>query len=341
MRHACLAVGLSLWCALAGALEIEDRRLLPGTGTRVLRVLSTVDLAVFAPYLDAFHADAPAVTLDYTVLSSVELHRAIGSGAAYDLAISSATDLQFQLVNDGLARGHRSAATEALPPWARWRDLIFAFATEPAVVVVSTARFGGLPLPGTRQDLIETLRAHPERFRDAIGTYDVRESGLGYLLATREARATDAYWRLLEVMGRLEPRLYCCSGQMIDDVAAGRLALAYNVLGSYAAERLEDVSGGRVQVLRMSDYSNAIVRTAIVPAAAPSPDLAGRFLDRLLRSGLREGAAGWPLPPLGEPAAPGGGGAAAIRLGPALMVHLDPLNRRAFLAEWEDALYQR
>lgn len=341
MRHACLAIVLSLWAGVCAALEVEEQRLYPGTGDRVLRILSTADLTVFDPFLTAFHRANPQVTVEYVVASSANLHRAIRNGATFDLAISSAMDLQFQLVNDGFARSHRSAMTEALPDWARWRDLIFAFTTEPAVVVISTDRFKGLPVPGTRQDLIAVLRDNPDRFRGRVGTYDLRDSGLGYLFATQEARATDAYWRLAEVMGRLTPRLYCCSGQMIDDVASGKLALAYNVLGSYAAERLADRSGGRLQILRMTDFANVILRTALVPATAPEPQLAGRFLDMLLETGMRDAPGAWPLPPLEDSADGAGAGFGPIRLGPALMVYLDPLNRRAFLEEWQNAIDQQ
>jgi iron(III) transport system substrate-binding protein len=340
MRLACLAVVLSLWPALAAALEIEQQRRYEGTGDTLLRILSTADLEVFQPYLDAFHDTNPQVTLDYTVVSSADLHRAIRDGAAYDLAISSAMDLQFQLVNDGFARSHRSAMTEALPDWARWRDLIFAFTAEPAVVVISAEQFAELSLPATRQDLISILRDNPGRFAGRVGTYDVRDSGLGYLFATQEARATDAYWRLAEVMGRLEPRLYCCSGQMIDDVANGRLAVAYNVLGSYAAERLARDSDGRIRILRMTDFSNVILRTAIIPATAEETLLAGRFIDTLLATGLRDAPGDWPLPPLDDTPDTDGAGFGPIRLGPALMVYLDTLNRRAFLEEWTNAIEQ-
>jgi len=341
MRLAGLAVVLTVCATLVSALEIEDHRRFEGTGEQTLRVLSTADLEVFAPFLEAFHAANPQITLDYTVASSAELHRAIRGGAGFDVAISSAMDLQFQLANDGFARGHNSPVTDALPDWARWRDRIFAFTTEPAVVIISTERFAGLPVPETRQELIAILRDNPDRFQGAVGTYDVRESGLGYLFATQEARATDAYWRLSEVMGRLDPQLYCCSVQMIDDVADGRLALAYNVLGSYTAERLARASRGRVQIVRMTDFSNVILRTAIIPSVAEETQYAGRFIDSLITAGLRDVPGDWPLPPLRETSEHARGGFGPIRLGPALMVYLDPLNRRVFLQEWENAIEQQ
>ena len=340
MRLACLAICLSLWGALVHALEIESRQQYPGTGEDVLRIISTADLDVFEPYLRAYQAARPQVSLDYTVVSSAELHRAMRDGAVFDLAISSAMDLQFQLVNDGFAQSYRSDTTNSLPDWARWRDQIFAFTTEPAVVVLSTERFHGLPFPETRQELVALLRDNAEQFQGAIGTYDIRESGLGYLFATQEARSTDTYWRLSEVMGRLDPQLFCCSGQMIDQVASGQLALAYNVLGSYAADKLARASGGKLEIIRMRDFANVMLRTAIVPANAEQAELAGAMIDMLVELGLRDTAGDWPLPPLQQTVGVGGADFGPIRLGPALMVYLDPLNRRAFRTEWENAMEQ-
>ncbi|WP_420326041.1 hypothetical protein [Mameliella sp.] len=141
-------------------------------------------------------------------------------------------------------------------------------------------------------------------------------------------------------MGRLDPQFYCCSGQMIDDVTDGRLALAYNVLGSYAADRLAQESGGEVQILRMQDFDNVMLRTALIPEAAEEPAVAGAFIDLLTKLGMRETNGDWPLPPLSQNTDLRSTGFGPIRLGPALMVYLDPLNRRSFLSEWEDAWEQ-
>lgn len=342
MRYLGLAFGLILWAVSAAtALDIEEHRLFPGTGDRVLRVLSTTDLDLFAPYIRGFQAVRPEISVDYTVVSSTELHRAIREGAQFDLAISSAMDLQFQLANDGFAQPYRSDAIQNLPDWARWRDLIFAFTAEPAVVVINTDRVAGLDLPATRQDLIELLRDNPDHFAGAVGTYDVRDSGLGYLFATQDGRATDAYWRLNEVMGRLGPQLYCCSSQMIDDVGSGRLALAYNVLGSYAADRLAAEEGGRMQILQMQDFTNFMLRTALIPTTTQDIEAAGAMIDLLTRLGMRDLPGDWLLPSLNLAGPFESSVFGPIRLGPALMVYLDPLNRRTFLTEWESAMEQK
>lgn len=338
-----LVTGLLLATLLAGAaaaqnFEIENRREYPGTGPTVLRVISTADLDVFEPFLARFQAENPQVGIDYVVASSAEVHRAVRGGAAFDLVLSSAMDLQFTLANDGIAQTYSSSVTQALPDWARWNDRLFAFTAEPAVVVINDALFNGLPLPRTRAELVTLLRENPDRFAGRLGTYDLRISGLGYLFATQEARSSDAYWRLTEVMGRLDTRLYCCSGQMIDDVASGELALAYNVLGSYAAQRLTRVEG--LSVLPLEDFANVMLRTALIPATATEVAAAGAMLDALLREGMGQSAALPVLPPLQTRGEADSSPFGPIRLGPALMVYLDRLNRESFLAAWGAAMEQ-
>ncbi|MCB1509155.1 MAG: ABC transporter substrate-binding protein [Hyphomicrobiaceae bacterium] len=331
-------LALLVWAAPARAFEIEDHKAYPGTGGIMIAIISTADLAVFEPFILRFQSVHPEIGIDYSVASSAETHRAIVEGAAFDVVISSAMDLQFQLVNDGLARPFRSEVTGALPDWARWRDLLFAFTAEPAVAVISRARFEGMERPRTRQELIALLRARPEAFQDAVGTYDVRVSGLGYLFATQEARNSDTYWRLSELMGRLGVELYCCSAQMIDDVASGRLALAYNVLGSYAAERI--AHDDRLEILTLEDYATVMLRSVLIPAQAREVAAAEIFVDALLREGLRDSPGSWGLPPLREADEPEATAYGPIRLGPALLVYLDRLNREAFIAEWADAMVQ-
>ncbi len=344
MRHlvpAAVSLALALFWSAAQAFEIETVTDFPGSqGGPVLRVISTADTDLFTPIVLAFQKDNPEVTVSYTTVSSGQLMRAIArEGAVFDVAISSAMDLQTKLANDGFTRAHRSAATALVPPWGKWRDHVFAFTQEPAAVVISPAAFAGLEIPRSREQIIAILRAHPDRFRGRIGTYDVRASGLGYLFATQDSRSSETFWRLAEVMGGLGARLYCCSSDMIEDVAAGRLALAYNVLGSYAAARRD--LAGRIEIIEPRDFTTVMLRSALIPANAPAPALAGRFIDHLLRlSWGKADPSAYPFPPIDTQ--PGGDNPALrpIRLGPGLLVYLDDLKRRRFLRAWEAAMVQ-
>jgi iron(III) transport system substrate-binding protein len=336
-----LIVAIMLLAAPATAFEIEGEELFTsGSGTTTIRVVSTADLEIFGPLIEAFQVKNPDIDVHYTLVGSSDLMRALyDEGAQFDVAISSAMDLQTKLANDGLARTYRSAQTNALPDWARWRDQVFSFTQEPAVLIVSLKSLEGLPMPANRQDLIALLRDNPDRFDGRIGTYDVRQSGLGYLFATQDSRNSDSFWRLTEVMGRLDARLYCCSGEMIADVAGGKLALAYNVLGSYATAHLEDDSG--LDVVYLEDYSTVMLRTALIPATVEHFPEAGVFIDFLTAIDTRPLIAQLTgLPPLDPEAIADHSAFRPIRLGPGLLVYLDQIKRKTFLKEWISAIDQ-
>lgn len=341
MRHAVLALALVVIGAARAALgfEIEEERLFPASGNGPeLSILSTADTFVFAPLIEAYQARNPGVAVRYVVAGSQAVFAAINDeGARFDLVISSAMDLQMKLANDGFAAPHR--AVEPVPAWARWQDRLYAFTQEPVVLLVARPALTGLPMPRSRRDLIALLRDHPERFAGRIGTYDPRLSGAGYLFATQEARQSDSYWRLAEVMGATRPRLYTNTNQMIADLQAGRLAMAYNVLGSYAEPRL--APDGPDTVIELEDYTLTLLRTAFVPQNAVRPELGHAFLTFLLSTGGRavfRNETG--LPPVDDAQLAENPHRRPIRLDPGLLVYLDAQKRRRFLEEWTAAFVQ-
>lgn len=337
MRHALIAIGLMIWASFASAFEIEEETLFPG-GAATLSIISTTDTEAFAPLIAAFQGQNPNVAIRYTVASSQDVASALTEGVPFDLAVSSAMDLQLKLANDGFARSHVSSETAALPVWAKWRDQLFAFAQEPVVIIASRAAFEGGPVPQTRTALIERLRSDPDRFSGRIGTYDPTRSGAGYLFATQDARQSDTSWRLAEVVGGLHPQLYTASGDMIAGVQRGELVLAYNVLGSYATARL---TGEDVVIIEAADFTHVLLRTALIPRTAERADLGARFLDFLLSDAgqlLVEEKTG--LPRINEAALAAGPHLRPIRLDPGLLVFVDPLMRRRFLNEWTAAVVQ-
>ena len=337
-RRLFAALASIVFAAQVAAFEIESETDLPvANPTDTLRILSTADTQFFLPAIRSFQTAHPGVAIRYVTASSTEVVRAIEEGASFDLVVSSAMDLQTKLANDGYAAPIDSSATQRVPDWAKWRNSVFAFTQEPATLVLSADAFQGLALPAHRQDLIETLRNNPERFMQRIGTYDIRDSGLGYLFATQDSRTSETFWRLTEVIGALSPRLYCCSSDMIDDVSSGKIAFAYNVLGSYA--RARSVSDPGLIIIEPSDYTSTMQRSILMLRDADAPDAAVRFVNHLLAetwdsNGIMRDVLTLPAPE---------GNAAnrqPIRLGPGLLVFLDQLKRAQFLESWENAVVQ-
>ncbi|MDC0736881.1 ABC transporter substrate-binding protein [Cognatishimia sp. SS12] len=345
MRY--LAICLSALCSAIlisfplQAYEIEGQhRFGPDDANRVLRIISTADVDILEPLMTLYLKGQPDVAIDYTLVSSGELMTAIADeGAQFDLALSSAMDLQIKLANDGFSAVHESSATDLVPEWGNWRNHVFAFSQEEASIVVSPQAFAGLPMPRDRQELINILRRHPERFAGRVATYDLRQSGTGYLFATQDARTTETFWRLMEVMGSLDAQLFCCSGVMIEAVSRGDLAVAYNVLGSYARAR-EDLADS-IAVIDPADITSMMLRTAILLKGANEDALARSFIDHLLRSAW--GADTVPEYPFYKWHLDRSEAAAAtkpIRLGPGLLVFLDAQKRKRFLRAWLAAIKQ-
>jgi iron(III) transport system substrate-binding protein len=318
------------------AQEWEDQQLFnEDAPNQPLRIISSTDTSLFAPIIADFVAQNADISVEYLVTGTADIDQIFRANpGAYDLVISSAMDLQLKLANDGLARRLPDVVH---PSWAQWRQSLFAFTSEPAAIVINKNAFAGQAIPQTRQELIEAMRDAPETFRGRVGTYDIRQSGLGYLFATQDARASETYWRLMEVLGALEVRLYCCSGDMIDDLANGDIAVAYNVLGSYATARAE--SRDKLEIVLPSDFPTTMMRTAMVSIVAPQPDPATAFIQHLIALQSRTDRGAFQLPPLN--AQSNDIERATIALEPALMTFLDTLKRRRFLAEWENAVIQK
>jgi iron(III) transport system substrate-binding protein len=326
-----------------------------GVATSTLTLYSTTDTVVFEPVIADFQAQHPGVAVRYEELDAGDLYerhlaerRAQLPGA--DLLLSSAMDLQVKLVNDGYAAPHRSANARALPGWARWRDEAFGFTFEPAVMVFNRAAMAGRAVPRSRAELLQSLVRERDFWRDRVGTYDIARSSVGYLLASQDARLSSEFGALLEALGTLGLRTGQRTADLLDRVARGELAMAYNLLGSYALTRVD--AGAPLEIVHPDDYTLAVTRTAVIPASATQPGAAHRFLEYLLSlRGQRTLAARSRLPAvrpeLAAAAGPPGvaearvGALRPIPLGPGLLVYLDQQKRRRMLATWQDVVGPR
>ncbi|NVK41148.1 MAG: ABC transporter substrate-binding protein [Oceanospirillaceae bacterium] len=313
-------------------------------------IYSATDLPAIRPVLEAFRTANPDLALEYREFNTMELHERIESldDEGYpDLVISSAMDLQVRLVNDGFARPFDDPVLDELPAWANWRNEAFGFTYEPVVFVYNKAAFAGRPLPTTHEDLATALRSDGDFFQHRVGSYDVRSSGVGYLVATQDEVTSSLSGRLKESLGRAFTRVYCCTSQLLDAIADGDLVLGYNLLGSYALARAQ--RDPRLGVIVPEDYALVVSRVAFITKKAPNPRGAERFLRYLLSyQGQQVIADNGELIAL-HPRATGPYSITALTreqlpnfhpivLGPALMVYLDQSKRRRFISEWQNAL---
>lgn len=326
----------------------------PQTESGRLTVYSTTDLAAIKPLIADFQLVWSDVSIDYIEYLTNELNALAAEACRRqeplgDLLLSSSVDQLVKLANDGCATAHSSPETARVASWANWRDEVFGFTYEPAVFVYNTSKVPPADVPRTHVELADLLREKLDTYRGRVGTYDIRLSGIGYLLAFNDARQTTAvFGRLLESMARASAVARCCTGEILEEVAKGNLYIGYNMLGSYAYDAALRHPQLRVVVPR--DYTLVLSRGALIPKGARQADLGARFLDYLLsergQSVAKANAfyftesGGLPPDVDGPQNLKESGIAQPIRIGPGLLAVQDRAQRQRFIEDWSQSLIE-
>ncbi|MDB3935289.1 ABC transporter substrate-binding protein [Granulosicoccus sp.] len=346
LSRRCLA--LIIVCLPVHVLAQEDVRYFgPEDADQSLLIRGNTDIDAFAPVMQAFVDIRDDLRMRYEQWGSNALYEKSDDechhpGADADLLISSAIDQQVKLVNDGCAQAHRSVYTRRLPDHANWRDELFGITREPAVMVYNREELSDDEVPLSRFDLIDRLRPNDSRFAGRVATYDIEQSGLGYLFAFADSQQASTYGALLEAFGRTRAVATCCSAELIDAVAEGRFLVAYNVLGSYALARAD--IDPRIGVVAPQDYTLILSRAAMISKDAQHVATARAFLDFLLsdhgRSVLAESHLIAEIDDTDNVSLISDLGDATvlrpIPLSPTLLVGLDRMKRELFVRQWRE-----
>lgn len=337
---------MSLW--LTSVLPVMAQEMVRVFGAaapaQIFVLRSTTDIAVFGPVVEDFLSTRPGLQVRYEQWGSNELYRLSRQDCredrqGADVVISSGVHQMVKLVNEACAWSYSSRLTAQLPAALRWRDELWGITREPAVMVYNRDLVPAGDIPLTRFDLLDLLRPAETPYAGRVATYDIEQSGLGYLFAFADAQEASTFGALQESLGRSGAVSTCCSADIIQSVAEGDYLIAYNVLGSYAQgyQQRDD----RIGIVLPSDYTLVLSRALMIPKTAANKGAAEQFLDYLLspegtlalRTALLisplletdEGNEGEVLSPTAL---------RPISLSPALMVALDALTRETFLRRW-------
>jgi iron(III) transport system substrate-binding protein len=345
-----IAVTSTLLCAIAAAPAVETTTRFEAVGVRTseLVIASVTDLDFMRPLILAFQDSNPGVAVSYIEDTSNSLDASMSQSCEdrvfhADLVISSSIAQQVRLVNGGCAAQIASPVLATLPAWAQWRGELVGLTYEPAVIVYNKAAFAADGPPLSRFDLIDLMR-QSDRLTGRIATYDIEESGVGYLFAFQDSTEASTWGRLIEGFGRNSVATFCCSSDVIDRVADGRAHIGYNVLGSYALSRAQ--KDPRIGVVLPTDYTLVLARAGYIPREARSAAQARAFLELVLSPRGRAILDGETrlLTPLSGPAALAALAAdeepalRPIPLSPSLLVSLDQAKRARFLTQWRKSV---
>jgi two-component system, OmpR family, sensor histidine kinase TctE len=233
---------------------------------RELRILASTEQGLIDALVAGFREARPDLPVKLERMNSQLAMTVIQSqsvqGSGPDLVIGHAADILIEMVNDGYASTALATLAPLAPAWATWRKEIFTFALDQGVFVYRTSAFEGEPMPRSRIDLTRLLDRLAERFRGRIGTVDVGNNGLAYLLASQEARLSSAYWRLIRAFGSAEARIYWSTEEMLEALRSNQIDIAYNAIAS----ELDSIrSDQRFSIIHADDYRLAFPRAVFMP----------------------------------------------------------------------------
>jgi len=309
-----------------------------------LTVYGNADSSELVGVVAGFHRLYPDIRVRYVDLGSIEIYRRlVGETRARrpsaDLVWSSAMALQVKLINDGFGQSYASPEKPALPPQAVWKNIGYGVTAEPIGIVYNRKLIPDAQRPRSHAALEALLRTRRARFTGRVTTFDPARSNVGYLYLTEDLAITRDSRALMTAIAATRPVLAERTEPMLAAVAAGRQAIAYNVVASYALEQAK--RDPRLGVVLPSDYTIVSSRIAFIARQARAPASAKLFLDFLLsRRGqsLLAARSLWPVradvPARRLPAAQ----ARPIRVGPQLLVPLDRITRQRFLRDWQAIL---
>ena len=343
---------LLAWLTICSVqIQAETTHTLPALEqpASALRIYGAADYPVIEPLFTQFQQRYPQVTVRYTEFNTRVLYQRflLEQPRSPDLVLSSAMDLQIKLVNDGHAQTHQSLETEALPRWANWRNEIFGFTYEPAVIAINSDFMQGESLPRSRSELLSLIRSRGDQVKGKIGTFDIERVGVGYLTWAHDRQQSGSYGRMLEVFGIHQARRFPSSSSMLQALVSGEIVIAYNLLGSYALAWAKQYPV--ISVIMPEDYTALVMRSAFIPKRAENLQNARLFLNYLLslegQQLLADRANLFPIRDdvTGEMTAPSLRRSTQSRfqpipLGLSLLVHTDKAKRRLILDEWDSAM---
>ncbi len=332
-----------------GYKDIVAAALKEGTVT----ILSSTNSPNTKPVWADFEKLYPGITVQQSDLSSTELYnRFLSQEAAgaheIDVLWSNAMDLQMKLVVDGKALTYVSPEKAHMPDWAQYQDQIYALTLDPTVFVYNKRLLPAAMVPKTHADILKLLTDHRDMFQGKVTTYDVETTGSAYLTAIFDSQRWPQYWDLVGGLGKAGARYYQSAGAMVEMVAAGQYAFAYDLPYPYAQFR--EMTDPNVGHVFPTDFTLSLSRLVLIAKDSPHPNAAKLFLDYLLSQrgqqliadkgalvSIRSDVTG--TNSFTEVSKQVGPNLVPVKIDPSLLDSLQPRARLEFLRKWKSGAH--
>jgi iron(III) transport system substrate-binding protein len=250
-----------------------------------LLIYSIMSESNWKPVLEGFNAKYPWIKVTTTDLGAYEVFEryyteSAGNARTADFIATTAPDGWINFAKKGEVDPYVSSEDANVPDMGKIDKGIYAVSTDPMVFVWNKAL---LPEPPkTMADLVNMIKAEPDKFKGKLITYDAAGEGFGYGLNWFYTKAKgDEGWATLEALGSTKPIIQTSGGKMIDSVLAGEAILGFFVSNITVQPRLAQ-AGDQLVYEYVPDAQVVAVRPIAVTKHAASPNSARLMVDYIL-----------------------------------------------------------
>lgn len=248
-------------------------------------IYSNTELTSVQPIIADFKKIYPKVEIEYLEVKAAQLYSRVTSEFAAnvlkaDVVWSSSMDLQYKMVNDGIAQVYESAEGKVIPKWANYKNTLYGITFEPVVMAYNKKLLSEADAPKNHADLLKLLTTKTAEMQGKLATFDPQLSGYGYFVHSRDVHLNKDFWNLVKAFGATKSKFYSATGQMLEKVSSGEHAITYNIVGPYAY--LKAIEDPNVVVVVSNDYTQILTRSAFITKPAEHPNAAKLFIDYML-----------------------------------------------------------
>lgn len=247
-------------------------------------IYSTTDTKAAGPLIQGFEAAYPGVKVEYNDMNSTELYNRYISeqaagGNSGDVIWSSSMDTALKLATD-YALQYASPEVKNLPTWSVWQQKAYGTTYEPLVFIYNKRLIAPNEVPDSHAALAKLVQSQPDRFKNKVTTYDIEKSALGFMLSVQDMKADPHYFDTLAQMAKGGLSVQSSTGTMMERVSSGENLIGYNIIGSYADDRIKGEPS--MGISYPNDYILVLSRVMFISSEAQNKNAAKLWLDYVL-----------------------------------------------------------
>lgn len=242
-----------------------------------------------------------------------------------DLALLPTPDTGVFLANEGHLRELPIALNSG--PGAHWRNEVVTLFFDPSVIVVRKGAFPRSEQPQDRLELVRFLDKNAQTLEQRVGLVNVGLDGQSYAYAAQDQLRSPIFWQLVQAFGRLNARIYGSHREIVQAIRNGEIDLAYNVpLSEVAMTDQKDIG-----IIFPKDYIVSLPWVLVAPSSTDNPLLLRALTELRLQTSQKQfpSRSFWQLLDQGTTTQ-----SQKVKIGPELLVFLDPLKKNRILDTW-------